>query len=121
MAGFLLTPEPSRSVLDLERVVLGVDVLWVGAAAHAGVERVDRRDFFGRQREVEDVEVLCDAVRLDRLRDRGDAVLDVGKRELRRPTREGCQIPVQRGIPVFTPFTVQLSTTASLISCGAGD
>ena len=54
-------------VVDDLRVRLQAELRGVGAAAHALVERVDRRDLLGGQREVEDVEVLGDAVRLDRL------------------------------------------------------
>src|SRR3954451_23516392 len=54
-------------VVDDLRIRLGAQRLGVRAAAHAGVQRVDRRHFFSGQREVEHVEVLGDAVRLDRL------------------------------------------------------
>jgi hypothetical protein len=70
------SPARHRSVLDLERIELRVDEFGVRTAARAGVEPVDRSDLVGRQREVEDVEVLLDAVRLDRLRNRGDAVVE---------------------------------------------
>ena len=50
-------------VVDDLRVGLHAQRLGVRAAAYALVERVDRRDLLGGQREVEDVEVLGDAVR----------------------------------------------------------
>src|SRR4051812_6478256 len=64
-------------VVDDLRVRLRAELLGVWAAADTLVERVDRRDLLGREREVEDVEVLADAVRLDRLGDRAESVLDV--------------------------------------------
>jgi hypothetical protein len=51
-------------VVDGERVGFAVQELGIGAAAHAGVQGVDRRHLVGREREVEDVEVLRDAVGL---------------------------------------------------------
>jgi len=49
----------------------------VGTASYPGVGRVDRGHVLGGQREVEDADVLGDAVGLDGLRDGGQAVLDV--------------------------------------------
>src|SRR3954465_13580313 len=48
----------------------------VRAAAHALVQGVDRRDLLRAQREVEEVEVLGDPVRLDLLGDRAKAIFD---------------------------------------------
>ena len=49
----------------------------LGAAALAGVEGVDGGELVGGELEVEDVEVLRDAVRLGRLRDDRAALLQV--------------------------------------------
>src|SRR5215207_3016321 len=73
----LLFAVAGLGVVDDLGVGLGAELLGVRAAADALVERVDRCDLLGGQREVEDVEVLGDAVRLDRLRDRAEAVFDV--------------------------------------------
>src|ERR1700733_9769600 len=51
--------------------------LGLGAAALIGVERVDRRQFVGRELEVEDVDVLGDPLRLGRLGDDRAAFLQV--------------------------------------------
>ena len=53
------------------------DGLRLGAAALAGVEAVDGGELVGGEVEVEDVEVLGDAVRLGRLRDDRAALLQV--------------------------------------------
>jgi len=52
---------------DVEQGVAGL--VGVGAAAHAGVEGVDARQLVRGELEVEDVEVLRDAGRVDRLGD----------------------------------------------------
>src|SRR5215218_3939969 len=81
----LLFAVAGLGVVDDLGVGLGAELLGVRAAADALVERVDRGDLLGGQREVEDVEVLGDAVRLDRLGDRAEAVLDVpAQDDLRR-------------------------------------
>jgi hypothetical protein len=54
---------------------LQAERLGIGAAARAGVERVDGDDLVGAQGEVEDVGVLGDATRVDRFRD--DRVTEV--------------------------------------------
>ncbi len=56
-------------VTDMSGEGVPPDVVRVGAAAHAGVECVDGGHLLRCQREVEDVDVLDYAVRLDRLRD----------------------------------------------------
>src|SRR4029079_1518632 len=60
-------------VVDDLRVRVAVELLRVWAATRDLVERVDRRDLVRGQGEVEDAEVLGDAVRLDRLGDRAGA------------------------------------------------
>src|SRR6187200_679756 len=77
-------------VVDDLRVRVHAELLGVGPAAHAGVQGIDRRDLLGLQREVEDPEVLRDAVRLDRLRDRTEPMLDV-------PAQDG----LRRGLAVL--------------------
>src|SRR6201996_9698410 len=62
---------------DLAAEALQGDGFWFGSAALAGVEPVDGGDFLRGQLEVEDVEVLGEAVRLGRLRDDRAALLDV--------------------------------------------
>jgi hypothetical protein len=47
--------------------VLEIDVDGVGAAAHPGIQGVDRGKLVGGELEVEDVEVLGDAFRPNRL------------------------------------------------------
>ena len=62
---------------DLAAEALEGDGVRLGAAALAGVERVDGGQLVGGELEVEDVEVLGDAVRLGRLRDDRAALLQV--------------------------------------------
>src|SRR3954453_3806691 len=62
---------------DRAAEVLQVDVGRLGAAADAGVECVDRREFVAAELEVENVEVLGDALGAHRLRDCRAALLDV--------------------------------------------
>src|SRR5215218_6966547 len=81
----LLFAVAGLGVVDDLGVGLGAELLGVRAAADPLVERVARRDLLGGQREVEDIEVLGDAVRLDRLRDRAEAAFDVpAQDDLRR-------------------------------------
>src|SRR5699024_9564989 len=49
----------------------------VRAATHTGVQGIDPGQFVGGERKVEHVEVFRDTGRLDRLRDRGPALLQV--------------------------------------------
>ena len=64
---------------------LRIDVLGIRTTANAGVQRVNGRDLFGREREVEDPDVLRDARRPHRLRNRRKPVLDVpAQDDLRR-------------------------------------
>jgi hypothetical protein len=68
----------SRSGLgDRSAEAFEVDVGGFGPAAYAGVERVDRGEFGVAQLEVEDVEVLGDALRAYGLWDCGSALLQV--------------------------------------------
>ena len=62
-----------------DRLAVGLDgdALRLRSAANAGVERVNGRNLFAGKLEVEDVEVLGDARRVGRLRDRGAARLQV--------------------------------------------
>jgi hypothetical protein len=52
----------ASGVVDDQRDRVEVQELGVGAAPHTRVQGVDRRDLVGLQREVEDVEVLGDAL-----------------------------------------------------------
>src|SRR5579863_8638249 len=58
-------------------VVLEGDGVGLWPAANSGVERVDRDHVFPSELEVEDVEVLGDACRLGRFRNRSTAALQV--------------------------------------------
>src|SRR5690349_1532332 len=65
------------SLGDRNAVIGQRDALWLRSAALADIERVDRGGLFTRQLEVEDVEILGDALWLDRLRNRGATFLQV--------------------------------------------
>src|SRR3954447_7676828 len=65
----------TSGLLDLTAEGLEGDVLGLRAATAAGVQPIDRGEFVGGQLEIEDVDVLGDALRLGRLRDHRAAVL----------------------------------------------
>src|SRR4051812_39654676 len=62
---------------DRHPVVLEGDAGGIRSTTRAGVQRVDRGDLLAGELEVEDGKVLGDAGRLDRLRDRGAALLQM--------------------------------------------
>src|SRR5689334_10723458 len=62
----------NRATIGLER-----DAVGLRSPTYAGLEGIDRRDLLARELEVEDIEVLGDALALDRLRNRGAAFLQM--------------------------------------------
>ena len=92
-------PAAASGLWDREAHPVRVHRLRVGAAACAQVEGVDPRQLLRAQLEIEDVDVLSDAPRVDRLRDRRAALLEVlAQHDLRGALAHLCREALEDGV-----------------------